>query len=141
MTIDMDNPVLRLCQEGMRAEADGRPGDAEALFERAWDARTGDYDACVAAHYVARRQTEPAEILRWNRRALAHADAVGDETVASFYPSLHVSVALAHETLGDPAAARAAWAKAAEHVADLPADTYGEEIRDAITGALKRLPR
>lgn len=137
--MDLDNPVLKLCQEGMQAEAEGRSADARALFERAWSARTGDYDACVAAHYVARHQDDPSEILRWNSLALTHADAADAGAVAAFYPSLHVSVAMAHERLGDPAAARAAWERAAARVAALPADGYGDEIRAAVEDALIRL--
>jgi hypothetical protein len=33
--MDLSNPVLTLCQDGMRAEAEGRPADARALFETA----------------------------------------------------------------------------------------------------------
>ncbi|MEV4345587.1 hypothetical protein AB0J83_14030 [Actinoplanes sp. NPDC049596] len=135
--MDLGNRVLRLCQDGMRAEAEGRADAARAFFAEAWAARTDDYEACVAAHYLARAQAEPAEILRWNTEALKHADAVGDERVAAFYPSLYVSVAMAHERLGDPAAARAAFERAAEHVAVLPADEYGDQLRKVIAEGLK----
>ncbi len=131
--MNVDNPVLKLCQEGMRAEADGRPTDAKALFEQAWQARTGDYEACVAAHYAARHQDDPDRVLWWNETALRHADAVGDETVAAFYPSLHVSIAMAHERL-----ARAAWERASERVSVLPDDAYGDQLREAIVAALRR---
>ena len=76
--MDTANPVLGLCQDGMRAEAEGRRADARKLFERAWAAATDDYDACVAAHYLARQQDHPEEVLRWNREALDRADAVAD---------------------------------------------------------------
>ncbi|PMR60829.1 hypothetical protein C1A38_12110 [Verrucosispora sp. ts21] len=137
--MDLDNPVLKLCQDGMRAEAEGRPADARALFEQAWSRRTDSYDACVAAHYLARQQDDPEEVLRWNQEALRQADAVGDTAVSALYPSLHVSVAMAHERLGDPGAARAAFERAAEHVVALPADEYGNQLRTAITDALSRL--
>ncbi|MGI5212760.1 hypothetical protein [Plantactinospora sp. CA-290183] len=137
--MDLDNPVLRLCQDGMRAEAQGRPAEARALFEQAWARRTDDYDACVAAHCVARQQDDPEEILRWNQEALRHADAVGDDRIAAFYPSLQVSVAMAHERLGNPVAARTAFGRAAEHVGALPADAYGEQLRTAVTDGLRRL--
>lgn len=137
--MDFDNPVFKLCQDGMRAEADGRPADARALFEQAWERRTDDYDACVAAHYLARQQDDPEEILRWNQEALRRADAVGDDRVAAFYPSLHVGVAMANERLGKAAAARVAFERAAEQVAALPADGYGEQLRAAITDGLRRL--
>ncbi|TWJ21370.1 hypothetical protein [Micromonospora endolithica] len=137
--MDLDNPVLVLCQEGMRAEAEGRPADARASFERAWARRTDDYDACVAAHYLARHQDRSEEVLRWNQEALRHAEAVGDGRVAALYPSLHVSVALAHERLGETLAARAAFERAAEHVEALPTDAYGEQLRTAVSAGLRRL--
>ncbi|GIJ11649.1 hypothetical protein ACFFMR_31575 [Micromonospora andamanensis] len=137
--MDLGNPMLQLCQDGMRAEAEGRPADARALFEEAWSSRADDYDACVAAHYLARQQEAPEEILRWNQVALRHADGVGDDRVAAFYPSLHVGVAIANERLGDAVAARAAFEQAAEHVDVLPAGAYGEQLRTAITEGLRRL--
>ena len=137
--MDLGNPVLKLCQEGMQAEVEGRLPDARALFEQAWAARTDDYDACVAAHYLARRQDNPAEVRRWNQEALRHADAVGDERVAAFYPSLLVGVAMAHEQLGDAVAARVAFGRAAEHDGALPADVYGEQLRAAVADGLRRL--
>ena len=136
--MDLGDPVLRLCQDGMRAEAEGRPADARTLFEQAWARRTDDYGACVAAHYLARQQDDPGETLRWNQEALRHADAVGGDRVAAFYPSLHVGVAMAHERLGDTAAAHAAFAQAAEHADALPTDAYGEHLRAAITEGLRR---
>ncbi|MFJ8581336.1 hypothetical protein [Micromonospora sp. NPDC093277] len=137
--VDLGNPVLKLCQDGMQAEAEGRPADARALFEQAWAGRTDNYDACVAAHYLARQQDNPEEILRWNQAALRHADAASDDKVAAFYPSLHVSVATAYERLGNTIAARAAFERAANHVAALPADAYGEHLRAAIADGLRRL--
>ncbi|RKN36413.1 hypothetical protein [Micromonospora musae] len=137
--MDLDNRVLRLCQDGMRAEAEGRPADARTLFRRAWEASGDDYEACVAAHYLARQQDDPEEILRWNREALARADKVGDERVATFYPSLHVGVALAYERLGDPDRAREAFARAREHLPVLPSGEYGDLLRAAVTEGLARL--
>ncbi|GIF45022.1 hypothetical protein [Actinoplanes xinjiangensis] len=136
--MDLGNPVLQLCQDGMRAEAEGRSADAQALFQQAWARRTDDYEACVAAHYLARQQDAPEEILRWNQEALRHADAVGDDRVAAFYPSLHVGVAMANERLGNTPAAHAAFEQAAEHVDVLPAGAYGEQLRAAITEGLRR---
>ncbi|MEV4627535.1 hypothetical protein AB0J90_14715 [Micromonospora sp. NPDC049523] len=137
--MDLDNPVLRLCQDGMRAEAQGRRSDALALYEQAWTASVDDYDACVAAHYLARQQDDPREILRWNTEALDRADRVGDERVAAFYPSLYVSVGLAREQLGEPEPARRAFEQAREHVGALPEDGYGEMLRTAIDDGLRRL--
>jgi hypothetical protein len=83
-----DNPTVKLCLEGMRAETEGRMDEARHHFMQAWEQRTDDYDACVAAHYVARHQKEAEEALRWNQESLDRADAVNDERVQAFYPSL-----------------------------------------------------
>ncbi|RKR89239.1 hypothetical protein BDK92_3579 [Micromonospora pisi] len=137
--MDLSNPVLRLCQDGMRAEAEGRGADARALYERAWESSGDDYEACVAAHYLARQQEEADEVLRWNREALTRADRVGDERVAALYPSLHVGVGLACERLGDLPRARRAFEQAQGHVVALPEDGYGDLLRTAIADGLRRL--
>ncbi|GAA2875928.1 hypothetical protein Acy02nite_76010 [Actinoplanes cyaneus] len=42
--MDLGNPVLKPCQNGMRAEAEGRLPEARALFERA-----AEHDAALPA--------------------------------------------------------------------------------------------
>lgn len=53
---DPENVVVRLCAQGMQAEAEGRDAQARDLFLQAWEAAEDDYDACIAAHYLARHQ-------------------------------------------------------------------------------------
>lgn len=92
--------------DGARAEFDHRLADACALYRQAWDIAADDYERCIAAHYVARCQTSPQEILAWNQVALEHAQAVNDERVASFFPSLYVNLGDAHEQVGQIEAAQ-----------------------------------
>ena len=99
--MDPANPVIALCIAGAEAEFERRLEDAQALYERAWEARTDDYEACIAAHYVARFQDSATEALRWNQLALTHAEAVGDERVVDFLPSLYLSLAGSYEQIGD----------------------------------------
>jgi len=99
--IDLDNCVVQLCIEGSRAEFEGRPDDAETRYHRAWDAAQDDYEACIAAHYLARVQTTPADIFHWNREALRRAQAVADDRVQAFLPSLYLSMGYACEQIGD----------------------------------------
>lgn len=99
--IDLDNCVVQLCIEGSRAEFDGRPDIAESRYRQAWDAAQDDYAACIAAHYLARVQTTPADSFHWNREALRRAEAVGDERVQAFLPSLYLSMGFACEQIGD----------------------------------------
>lgn len=99
--MDTTNPVIQLCIQGARAEFEHRVEDALALYEQAWEARQDDYEACIAAHYLARFQDSPAESLRWNQLALQHANLVNDERVKDFYPSLYLNLGRSHEVLGN----------------------------------------
>ncbi|UNO40926.1 hypothetical protein [Streptomyces sp. MST-110588] len=132
-----DNPVIRLCVQGMEAEAAGRGADAGELFRRAWDTAEDDYEACVAAHYLARHQLTPQDKLRWNQESLDRADLVGDERVRGFYASLHINMGQALQGLGEPAAAYAHFRQAAEHIEDVPAGDYGNWNRCAIAEGLR----
>lgn len=112
--MDTDSPVIQLCIQGSRAEFEHRPDDARALYQQAWEARTDDYEACIAAHYVGRFQDSAEESLRWNQLALLHAEAAGDERVHEFYPSLYLNLGHSHELLGNQAEAQYYYDLAAE---------------------------
>lgn len=60
-----------------------------------------------------RFQGDPAETLRWNREALRRAEAVGDERVAAFYPSLYLNMGRSYELLGEQVEAEKYYALAA----------------------------
>jgi hypothetical protein len=112
--MDINNPVIQLCMEGILAEFKHRLDDARLYYQQAWEARVDDYDACIAAHYVARFQEIPEETLRWNQAALKHADAVKDERVRDFYPSFYVNLGQAYEVLGDQVNAQGYYQLAAD---------------------------
>jgi len=135
--MDPNNPVVRLCSEGMRAESEGRPDDARTAFTRAWEAATDDYDACVAAHYVARHQATAEQTLRWNAECLARADRVGDARVRGFYPSLHLNLGRAQLDLGDTERAREHFRQAAERIGDAGDGPYGDWTRYAAAQGLR----
>jgi tetratricopeptide (TPR) repeat protein len=112
--MDLNNRVVHLCLEGTRAEFEGKIDEARAFYLQAWQAAKDDYEACVAAHYLARRQERPEDALRWNQEALLRADAVGDDRVRSFYPSLYLNMGQSHESLGNQSEADRYYALAAE---------------------------
>jgi tetratricopeptide (TPR) repeat protein len=112
--MDPNNPVLKLCIEGSRAEYEGRPEDARKLYEQAWEAASDDYEACMAAHYVARFQENPEDVYRWNQEALNRADAAADERVKDFYPSLYLNMGRSYELLGRHQEAQRYYALAAD---------------------------
>jgi hypothetical protein len=104
--MDTTNPVIQLCIDGSRAEYEGRLADARVLNGQAWELVSDDYEACIAAHYVARFQDSPQETLRCNQAALAHAGAVQDERVEAFFASLYLNLSKSYEDLGDLAEAQ-----------------------------------
>jgi len=97
--MDTTNPIIQLCIQGSQAEFEHRRDDAHALYQQAWELHADDYEACIAAHYLARFQETPEEILLWNQIALEHANEVGDERVNDFYPSLYLNLAHSYEIL------------------------------------------
>ena len=84
--MDANNHVVKICVAGMRAEGEGRIAEARTLFLDAWDAHQNDFEACIAAHYVARHQSSAAETLRWNQTAL--------DTIERIKPTQHRAIRL-----------------------------------------------
>jgi tetratricopeptide (TPR) repeat protein len=112
--MDTNNPVIKFCVEGTQAEFRGQIGEARALYQQAWAAAQDDFDACVAAHYMARHQDDPEESLHWNQVALDRAKAVADSRVQEFYPSLYLNMGQSFELLGDLDEAKRYYDLAAE---------------------------
>ncbi len=133
MPIDPKNPVVLLCAAGM--ERDGEPDEARRLFQQAWDARRNDYDAAIAAHYLARHQLSPHETLRWNSLAVTHAERVADGRTTELFPSLYLNLASSLTALGRLDEARAIIARAKQHLESLRADGY----RDFLAHGIDRL--
>ena len=104
--MDLDNPVIELCVQGTQAEFAGRIQEARELYWQAWESSTDDYEACIAAHYVARHQETHTETFRWNLEALERADKVQDDRVRDFYPSLYLNMGYSFELLGNQAEAQ-----------------------------------
>jgi tetratricopeptide (TPR) repeat protein len=112
--MNLDNPAIKLCIEGTQAEFQGQIETARSLYQRAWEAIQDDYEACIAAHYVARLQVNHQERLYWNRIALEKANAVTDDSVQEFYPSLFLNLGQSYELLGNLHEARRYYGLAAE---------------------------
>ena len=132
MTVDPKNPVVQLCAAGMAIEGDAPA--ARELFARAWALHQDDYEACIAAHYVARHQS-PEDTLRWNALAVQHAEAVADDRVNSLLASLYLNLAESLRVVGNTTEAAAVAGRARDTLVRLPAGGY----RDFVAGALERL--
>jgi hypothetical protein len=111
--MDLERPAVALCIEGTRAEFERRLDDARRCYAEAWRVASDAYERCVAAHYVAHLETDPVEALRWNRISLAHAHGAAPDMVATFFPSLYLSLGRSYEVIGDVANARECYALAA----------------------------
>ena len=135
--IDPTNPVVALCAEGMAS--DGTPVEALRLFERAWAMRRDDYDAAIAAHFMARHQPTPATTLHWNALAVRHAEAVEDGRAAGLFASLYLNLGSAQADVGDLTAGADSVRRAAVHLAALPPDGYREFVALGVRRLAARL--
>jgi hypothetical protein len=116
-------------------EVEGEPAAAHALFVQAWEARRDAYDACIAAHFLARHQPSPELALHWNRVAVAEARRIEDGRAGPLLASLYLNLANSHRAAGDPERAAAAADLAGAALAHLEPGGY----RDFIAMALRRL--
>ena len=135
--MDASNPVVALCAQGMAVE--GTPDEALRLFEQAWAIRSDDFDAAVAAHFLARHQPTDDATLHWNALAVEHAEAVSDGRSAELLASLYLNLGDSHARLGQQASARAAARRAAEHLVTLPPGGYRDFVAMGIDRLTQRL--
>lgn len=133
-----DNPIVKLCLQGMECESSGRLAEALGFFMSAWMQSNDDFERCIAAHYVARHQKEPVNALLWNQRSLDHANGIPDDRVREFYPSLYLNMGKAHEDLGNREAAKRFYQTAKKLLDSLPKGRYSAIVREAVERALLR---
>lgn len=138
MSIDPNNVVVKLCASGIQAENDGRLDDAKRLYEEAWSEHSTDYEACIAAHYLARCQSTIEDEFEWNKIALARACSVDSDLVGGFYASLYLNLGHSYEKLVDLHSAREHLQVAQHHLEAVPEGPYKEIVRGGIESALSR---
>lgn len=131
--IDGDSEVARLCAAGMAV--DGDAAAAGALFRQAWDARRDDYEASIAAHFLARHQASLDDSFYWNRVAVEHAEAVPGDRAKPLLASLYLNLADSYLALGHVAEATAVAELGVAAIQFLPHDGY----RDFVAHGLQRL--
>lgn len=135
----VEHIVVRLCAEGIAAEAAGHVEDAHAAYTHAWEQRHDDWDACVAAHYLARHQPSLTLSLHWNQEALRYADALADDRAANFRPSLLLNLGYSYELLGDAGSACHSYQLALAAIEHLPVGAYRDMITQSLTTKLDKL--
>lgn len=112
--MENENPVVQLCIAGTQAEFQHKLDEAKAYYLQAWQIQTCDYEASIAAHYMARFQEDPCVEFGWNQKALDHAQASTDVRVTTFLPSLYLNMGKSYEKMGDSVSAQKFYDKASE---------------------------
>lgn len=139
MQFDPNNPVIKLCAEGMSLEGEGKPEAAASTFHQAWSEASNDFEKFTAAHYVARHQKSIADKLHWDQIALEHALKIEDEGMKGFYPSLYLNLAKCYEDLLDVEQAKAHYQLAQSFCEHLPDDGYGNLIKSGVLNGMRRI--
>lgn len=96
-----DNPIVRLCMQGMRLEEQGKLEEVAVLFLQGWDEAANDFERCLIAWFTARVQLNASERIAWYEKALELAETVSDDAVQSAFPSLHNNLSKGYEEVGD----------------------------------------
>jgi tetratricopeptide (TPR) repeat protein len=112
--MEIENPVIQFCIAGTQAEFQHKIETAIAYYEQAWLTHTDDFEACIAAHYMARHQKDPKVEYDWNQKALEHAEVCEDDRVAAFLPSLYLNMGKSCEKLGNQDAAQKYYDQASQ---------------------------
>jgi hypothetical protein len=102
--METSSRTAQLCIAGTQAEFERRIDDARVCYLQAWQAVLDDYDAAIAAHYVAHLESDAGAALPWHLRALEAA--YRDDRTREFRASLHVSLGGCYDALGMPEAER-----------------------------------
>jgi len=137
--MDPNNEIVKLCAQGMEEDNKENAAEAAKLFEQAWARSSGDFERCIAAHYMARHQPTLPLALHWNQEAMDCADRVCDGSVAEFFPSLYLNLGKSHEDLGNVSKAAHNYELAAQKLAALPTGGYRDIIQDGIARGLQRV--
>ena len=122
-----------------RAYEDGRRGDIREPMLRLYDeatARDDHYHAFQAAHYLGLRGVSDTveERIDWHWRSEQHAKALPPGESEESFASIYLNLAFNHEIL-----ALDLYRRAAEHIAALPDDGYGRQLREKLAEGMARL--
>jgi tetratricopeptide (TPR) repeat protein len=101
MEFSPNNPIVKLCLQGMTAEEKGNALEANAIFLQAWNEATNDHERFLAAYFVARQQKDVSNTLKWLQTALQLALNVNDHSTASALPGLYLKIGKAYDDMGD----------------------------------------
>jgi rifampin ADP-ribosylating transferase len=121
MEFNPNNPVIKLCVQGIVMEEKGKPEEAGRLFLQAWNEAANDFEKFTAAHFVARHQNKVGDKLKWLKTALQYALKTDDQSAKGAFPSLYSNIARCYEDMNDPGNAEKNY-ELAKSAADQPSD-------------------
>ncbi|MFD2521157.1 hypothetical protein [Emticicia soli] len=139
MDIDPSNKVVQLCTDGMSNEFEGKLNESEALFNQAWALASNEFEACIAAHYMARRQLSLADKLKWNLKSFDLANKIEGDGMKNYLPSLCLNVGKSYEDLEQIAEATYYYRLGADYTDTLKENPYVNMIKSGLTEGLKRV--
>ncbi|MGF7081319.1 hypothetical protein [Mucilaginibacter sp. UYCu711] len=139
MQFDPENPINKLCANGMLLEGEGKQEEAAKLFYQAWDEASNSIEKFTAAHYVARHQGTIAAKLEWDIIAVKFAIQDNSQDVKAILPSLYLNIAKGYEDLNKFAEARENYQLALGYTIYLPKDGYGSMITAGISKGIERV--
>jgi hypothetical protein len=96
-----DNPIVKLCMQGIRLEEQGKLEEAAVLFLHGWGEATNDFERFLIAWFTARVQLNAPERIAWYEKALELAKKVGNDAVQSAFPLLHNNLFKCYREVGD----------------------------------------
>lgn len=137
MQFDPNNPIVKLCSEGMSRE--GESAEALQLFQQAWNEATTDFEKFISAHYMARHQTSILDKLEWDKIALNAAKKVTNEDIQASFSSLYLNIGKCYEDLKDFEKATENYQLALSYVKYLSNDGYGNMIKSGILNGIERV--
>jgi len=141
MEFDPNNPVVKLCTQGMDLEGIGQIEEAGKLFLQAWNEAITDFEKFTAAHYVARHQKSVDDKLIWDEAALQFAQKINNDTVKGSFPSLYLNLAKGYEDLNDYGLAMKNYQLAISYISWLSDNGYGNMVKSAIQNGTERISK
>jgi tetratricopeptide (TPR) repeat protein len=121
MEFSPNNNVVKLCLQAMAVEEKGQAEEADKLYLQAWNEATNEHERFLAAWYLARRQENVSDKLKWNETALTLALSINNNTVSSAFPALYANLAKCYEEQGAHEKAKEYY-ELANSIADMPTD-------------------
>lgn len=142
--MDINNPIIQLCIKGSEAELQHDLSLAKEYYLKSLYASKNDYDYCISAHYLARVQENNNEVLKWNTKALFHADKIKIDDISykdikEFYPSLYLNMGESYKLLNETDNAVKYFKMGLDYVKkDIPG-SYGDMIKQSFINKISEL--